>query len=285
MKKKRFEGWYFKLVSKELTMAFIPEISAESEEKGALTGSLQVVFADRSYYLTYNHAVSLRRHFYVVLGKNVFTDACISVNLSVEDISINGILTFEDCGAKRFNVMGPLRFFPMPCKHAILTMEKKVSGTLKINGKDVSFGGGTLYLEKDWGTSFPRSYMWTQCGDFDGEGVRISAAIAEMPLIDLCGCYACIEYKGKKYKLATYQGARAEVMELSGFRIRQRGLVFEGKVIHIKASGGVKLKSPINAQMTEETTEYLKCTVEYRLHRNGEEIFTIRSSRASYEFR
>ena len=45
-----FEGWYFKEQCKELTIAFIPEVSYD--EKGNLSGSLQIVLPDRSYYYT-----------------------------------------------------------------------------------------------------------------------------------------------------------------------------------------------------------------------------------------
>lgn len=282
MKKTNFEGWYFKLSGEALTIAFIPEIS--TAEDGSQKGSLQVVLTDRAYFFEYPYAAQMKEQLYVVMGKNVFTDTCISLNFSMENLSINGMITFDDCDAKKFNVLGPLAFVKMPCKHAVLSMESRLSGSLNINGKVFDFTGGKGYLEKDWGTSFPKKYLWTQCNDFsDGTDTRISAAIAEIPFGNrsLLGCYACIEHGGKKYKMATYLGAKAEEMSEDGFRIRQQSLIFEGR--RTDKEQGVRLKSPQNAQMTGETVELLECGMEYCLIKHGQEIFRLKSNRASFE--
>ena len=79
-----FEGWYFKEQCRELTIDFIPEVSYD--ETGKLTGSLQIVLPDRSYYYTYENPINmnLNRTMFIVMEKNVFTDACIHVDIEEE---------------------------------------------------------------------------------------------------------------------------------------------------------------------------------------------------------
>lgn len=199
-------------------------------------------FPHRAFYFSFNHPVSLSDNLYVVLGKNVFTDVCIHMDLRREYLTVKGDIYIEDEG-KGFHVMGPLAVLPLPCKHDILSMEQRLSGELEINGKKFSFYGKKGYLEKDMGSSFPKTYMWTQCNDFDGAECRITSAVAEIPVGKFCftGTFACIEHEQKKYKLASYKGAKVISFDEEGFEIVQGNLRFSGK-----RSGGsaVLLRSP-----------------------------------------
>lgn len=278
-----FEGWYFKEQSAELTIAFIPEVSYD--EKGTPSGSLQIVLPDRSYYYTYKNPINmnLNRTMFIVMEKNVFTDACIHIDIEESDLKIKGDIYFDDAAGRAFNVMGPLSVFPLPCKHGILSMEQRLSGSLEIDGKVYDFDGGKGYLETDYGKSFPERYMWSQCNWFGRTNCQIAVAAATIPLgpFPIMGTFACINYEGQRYKLATYKGAEVEKIGEKGFKITQGPYIFEGR-----RQGGqaIELKSPEMGKMESATREYLACNMEYRLRKRGVEIFYVRSSRGSYEF-
>ena len=41
------------------------------------------------------------------------------------------------------------------------------SGSLEINGAEISFEGGKGYIEKDWGRSMPSDWIWIQSNHFE----------------------------------------------------------------------------------------------------------------------
>ena len=55
----------------------------------------------------------------------------------------------------------------------------------KINGEVVFFENGIGYIESDKGTSFRKSYIWTQCSIPKEQPSSIVAAVADIPLWDL----------------------------------------------------------------------------------------------------
>ena len=71
-------------------------------------------------------------------------------------------------------------FFPMECRHGVLSMAHTLQGSVRMDGYVHSFEGGLGYVEKDSGTSFPRSYLWMQCNDFPS-ACSIMISIAHIP--------------------------------------------------------------------------------------------------------
>lgn len=278
-----FEGWYFKSQSKKLTAAFIPAVSYDSH--GRPSGSLQIVFPDTAYCIEYDQPVNMSSgsDVFVTLGKNVFSNDYLHLDICKDNLKLTGDLYSQGEKGAVFNVMGPLSVVPMECKHRILSMETMLSGGLRINGEEFSFDGGKGYLEMDYGFSFPERYLWSQCNWFAEADCRITCAVATLPFGTFRprGCFACIDYGGRRYKLASYTGAKADLISADGFRIRQGGLVIEGR-----RSGGtaVELKSPQAALMSGRTDEYLICGMEYRLEDRGKEVFSLRSEKGSFEF-
>ena len=65
------------------------------------------------------------------------------------------------------NIMGPFSYIPfMECNHAILSMENTVEGVININNDKINFHNNIGYIEKDWGYSFPKNYIWCQGNNF-----------------------------------------------------------------------------------------------------------------------
>lgn len=289
-RKKYFEGWYFREQSGNFTIAFIPELSYD--EEGHMTGSLQVVLPEKTWYFEYSHPVNmnLKDSLFVVLGKSVFTEACIHIDIEEPELSIKGDIYFDREPGARFHVMGPLGL-PlisklMPCSHKIWAMEQELSGELNICGKTFSFNGGKGYMEEDRGRTFPRTYFWSHCNWFGEKNLRITCSGVELSFAGergkFTGCFACIDQNGYKVKLATYLGAKVESFSDAEFCIRQGRYVLEGWKMEGRP---VILRSPREGKMGETTEEYVECTVRYKLSHGGETIFDEISQRAAYEFR
>ena len=80
--------------------------------------------------------------------------------------------------------MGPFAYFPfMECFHGVLSMKHRVSGSIVVNSKELIFNNGIGYIEKDWGRSFPKRYLWLQCNDFSTEETSIMVSIADIPFL------------------------------------------------------------------------------------------------------
>lgn len=127
-----------------------------------------------------------------------------------ESFSIHGSLRYQNRIPLKYDIMGPFSYLPMQCKHQIISMCHTLYGSLKINGEVVSFENGIGYIESDRGTSFPKSYIWTQCSIPKEQPSSIVAAVADIPMgpIHFNGCICCIYHRGRQYRLSTYSGAK-----------------------------------------------------------------------------
>jgi len=64
--------------------------------------------------------------------------------------------------------MGWYSYIPfMECKHGIVSVNHKISGTLRIDNELIDLNEGKGYIEKDWGTSFPEAWIWIQSNNFN----------------------------------------------------------------------------------------------------------------------
>jgi hypothetical protein len=94
------------------------------------------------------------------------------------------------------DVMGWLAYLPgfaLPCRHGVVSFGHTVTGTLSVDGGAAVAVAGRGYLEKDWGTIFPKRWLWLQCnlfaqahGEAAVDGAAASASllvsIAELPI-------------------------------------------------------------------------------------------------------
>ncbi|RPI92529.1 MAG: hypothetical protein EHM32_09050, partial [Spirochaetales bacterium] len=80
----------------------------------------------------------------------------------------------------------------------------------------IRFEGGRGYIEKDWGTSFPESWIWLQGNTFPDGETSFMLSIAKIPWRGrhfngfLCFLYA----GGTLHRFMTYTGARINEIRL-----------------------------------------------------------------------
>lgn len=279
-----FEGWYYKHQNGENTISFIPGISCDAE--GNRFAFLQVITDTVSCSIPFRFSEFrfCSQNGTVRLGQQMFSRKGIRVDLDAQGICCRGWLRYGPLTPPESDVMGPFRFVPfMECSHGVISMKHSLTGSLELNGKQINFSGGTGYIEKDWGSSFPKNYLWVQCNRFPDPTVSVMASIAHIPFAGLSfqGCIALVRYRGREYRLATYHGVRIIRCGRTGFVIQQGELVLEAE---IEAGAAQRLMAPQTGAMLRPIRESAACRARFRFYRNGSLLFDQTSEKAGFEF-
>lgn len=263
----KFKGYYFRHQNDENTLAVIPGTAGDGAFIQVITdsGSKRFDFSDAEFGQV------------IRIGDNTFGTDGIHLNLP----GIIGDIRYFGLTPIRSDIMGPFRFFPMECRHEIVSMRHDLQGSVSIDGKNYCFNGGVGYWEGDSGISFPSEYLWLQANDFQG-GESFVLSVANIPFCGLHfkGVICVLRTGGKEYRLATYLGAKATV-EGNRFSVRQRRLLLKGEIL--STTGGFSLASPQNGKMQGIIREDNRAAVHIVLLRDGERICDLTSRRAGYE--
>lgn len=269
----RFEGWYFKHQKDGRTLALIPGRSREH-------AFIQVVTDGWARNTVYPLDAYQRRDHLTIAG-NTFARDGIELVIKQSGISLTGRLDYGRLTPIRSDIMGPFRFFPMECRHSVVSMNHRLSGRLLVNGEVWDFEDGRGYIEGDSGRSFPSRYAWVQC--CFGDECSIMASIARIPFAGLrfWGCICALWLDGREYRLATYLGAR--IREISSGRLE----ITQGRlrlVIEATPSKGHGLPAPDHGKMCRVIHETPSATVRFCLTRDSQVIFDRVSPCASFEY-
>jgi len=94
----------------------------------------------------------------------------------------------------------------MECYHGIVSMNHEIAGQLLVNGISIDLNGGKGYLEKDWGKSFPSSYIWLQTNHFSEENISLKCSVAKIPWLgsSFIGFIAGFWWKDRLIRFTTY---------------------------------------------------------------------------------
>lgn len=279
-----FEGWFFKIEDTlgQNVFSLIPGVS-RYDKGGLIHPFIQGIVEDRSFFIPFEPGMfSYRqRPFGVDIGPNRFSLTEMHLNLS--DPNLTGTLYFSGCIPLQTSplspgIMGPLSYLPcMECRHGILCLHADVTGSLLLEGEDVSFFQGRSYMEKDWGHSFPRSYLWVQSNRFSQTGVSLVCAAATIPYLGryFTGIFAVLHTPSKQYRIATYNGGR-----LVDLQQTRRGIFLHMAshryrlYVTAEAAPGVMLKAPAKGDMSRTITESLKAVTHVSLtNRRGQVLF------------
>lgn len=218
-----FEGWYFKVVADEGSMALIPGISHPRDGEPHAFVQLIRSGGSTSYfgYPASEFQASSRR-FEVEIGGNRFSRSGISLDLAGEDGHIIGELAFGEwtgwpVTALSPGAMGPYRFAPfMECYHGVLSMSHRVDGIIETGEGRMVLHDARGYAEKDWGRSFPKAWVWAQCNSFLDPGVSVMLSVARVPWLRsaFTGVIAGVLLDGRLLRFATHTGARLEYVDV-----------------------------------------------------------------------
>lgn len=292
MQNQYFEGWYFKCSTQGDTLAIIV-----GRAKGIEPVAFIQIFSSKevkSYYITYDiESYSYcEEPFHIQIEENIFTNKYIKLSIRQEDFFIEGRMMFE-CLTKLPDrlgcegLMGPFGYLPfMECYHDVLSMTHTLKGQVNLNGVLYHFNDGKGYIERDWGTSFPSSYIWMQCNHFKEESQSFMLAIAKIPFLgsEFTGFLCVLSIKGQTRIFATYTGAR-----IKSFSTKKDGVyitIQQGKeLIRIKTKykEGSLLKAPNKGAMQRNIYESLNSSIDLSIFYKGELKVCTRGENVAFE--
>jgi tocopherol cyclase len=298
-----FEGWYFKNINaaEDHCWSFIPGVSlAEGDSHSfvqvidGFTGNTWYYRFDAKEFCFSSQALEIR------VGGNYFSDKKIILDLDDDIHTFKGEIAFNEIAQypvslRRPGIMGWYRYVPfMECYHGVVSLDHLLQGQLMHNETMIDFTAGRGYIEKDWGSSMPESWIWMQTNHFENPGTSFMMSIARIPWIGktFTGFLGYLLHDGKLFSFATYTGAR--VTNLS-YTEKSISLTVTGKqfIMEVQASkpdsyvqskglGG--LKAPVLGNMNRVIHESVDSTIVVKAKdRSGNLIFSGTGRNAGFE--
>ncbi len=302
-KEKYFEGWYFKNVDAAETCiwSFIPGVSLVKGDTHAFVQAINGQSGETLYFrFPAEEFMFSSDGFEVRIADNYFSASRIILRLNDGNNTFDGELHFHDTVTypvkiSRPGIMGWYRYVPfMECYHGVVSLDHGIVGSLIYNGKKLLFDGGRGYIEKDWGSSMPRSWIWMQTNHFDRPGTSFMLSVARIPWIGktFTGFLGFFLYNGEVISFATYTGAR--ITDLSFTDSEVNLLIKAGKyVLKIGARkahhenrkpGRGGLKAPVFGNMERTIHESIDATIQVSvLDRSGNELFAGTGRNSGFE--
>ncbi len=286
---RHFEGWYYKLVSKDgsLSLALIPGVAINKKDPHAFIQ----VFSSRgdpggengeleAHYRRFPLDAFKYRHdvFEASIGKNRFTANSVDLAIEEEGFSLSGHIELGPLTPIKKslwapNIMGPFAYLSfMECYHGVISMDHGLDGRVALQGEVLDFSGGSGYIEKDWGVSFPVTYVWIQSNHFTTgpAAFMFSAALIPLGALRFKGLICNLIVNGKEYRFATWNGSRILLEEwgddFARYRIARGKLLLD---IEARSTSHIALASPREGEMKEHIKEGLSGTVTLRLFKEG----------------
>ena len=291
-----FEGWYYKLVVPErrLAYALIPGISYGPGGEGH--AFLQVLdgVRGRTSYHRYgtDEFTPARGRFHLRLGPHEFSAEGLSVALP--ELTVEARFTDPHPWPRRPlapGVMGWYGFVPrMQCYHGLVSLHHELAGRLADGAGSHDLGGGAGYVEKDWGSGFPRAWVWLQSNHLSGTDrpASLMASVAHIPWLGTAftGFLATLLLEGRLYTFTTWTGAGARVQwDGEGRRVI---LTFTDRDHELRlttaAAAGGTLRSPVSGGgMAGKISESLTGEVSVELLATGLRAYAGTASWAGVE--
>ena len=297
-KKNYFEGWYFKLIDKQrkTALAVIPGISI-GENLGDSHAFIQVIDAIKGNTEYYRFACgdfeADKTKFDIRIGQNHFSENKIKLDLTSGINKVKGELEFQNIVKypKSFlspGIMGPFSFIPcMECYHSVINIQHTINGFLDINGLPTDMSGGEGYIEKDWGRSFPDSWIWLQANHFENQDASFMFSVARIPWLgrSFTGMISFFRTEKGFYKFSTYNGSKTDHIKLDGDTL-EVSITNAKYIVDFKtkyAKGGI-LKAPKNGLMNREIEESITAEIKLKIaDHQGNIIFKGRSELVGME--
>ena len=291
--KKYFEGWYFKNVCNDKGISFIPGINSNGKDKKAF---IQVITNNMSYFVNYDiDDFSFNADpFYIKIKDNYFSKEKIHINIIdvTQNIRINGDIKYinsKNISVNKLNpnIMGPFSYIPfMECNHAILSMKNTAIGEIKINDDIIKFDCGSGYIEKDWGSSFPKSYIWCQGNNFEKTNASFMLSIANIPFkfFHFRGIICVLIIDNQEFKFSTYNNTKLIKYDVTNDSLDitlKKGVYF----LNLKSTYdvGLKLSAPVKGKMKKEIFESISSSITITLKKDNGVIFSDNSANCGIE--
>lgn len=271
---------YYLFNARKKTLALISGITKGTDAHAFI----QVIdnIKNKSYYFRYkfDEFTFSDDPFFIKIGDNLFS--LTKIILNIKEINLKGEIQLKEllpihkniCSP---NIMGPFAYLSfMECNHSVISLENTLNDKIKIYNKQINFNSGAGYIEKDYGISFPKKYIWLQAMS-NKPNTNIFLSIATIPFkrLSFTGIIGIVMIDGLEYRFATYY--KAKIIELKSIdkdtyyiKIKQGKLKLE---IELKSGKVINLVSPNNGRMNDQVMESLNSIIKVKLLRENKIIF------------
>lgn len=296
LKTNYFEGWYFKHVSanEEHVYAFIPGVSLSENDPHAFIQIINGITGE-THYITYDKSEFSARtdKLWVKVGNSLFTNQAIQLDISTDDLSVKGNLVYKNLSPFPKTILSPgimgwYSYVPfMECYHGVVSANHFIEGKLHINYKNIDFGGGKGYIEKDWGVSFPECWIWLQSNSFKHPNASVFVSIAKIPWQGkyFMGFIAFLYLDGKYIKFATYNGSKLIKTDYENgiLKITLKNNKYR-LVVEARSKKSGELIAPVTGNMSRRIKESIDSEVSVQLYdKKNNLVFNDESGRAGLE--
>ena len=165
-------------------------------------------------------------------------------------------------------------------------MQNDINGFININQNVISFNGDVGYIEKDWGISFPQSYIWCQGNNFQKSDASFMISIADVPfkVFNFKGIICVLIINDKEYKFTTYNNTKlVEYSVNSNFL----NITLKRGAYYLNLSSayniGHKLFAPVKGKMQKNIFESISSVIKVTLKKGDDIIFADVSTNCGLE--
>lgn len=307
-RRRYFEGWYFKHSggagegpgsTAHGIWSFIPGMAiGESRADGYSFVQAIEGRTGRSWWFQYplDAFDAKESGLDIRVGPNRFGSAGISLDLSDGAASIRGEFSYGSFNAMRFapwapGVMGPYSFVPrMECNHGLVSLDHRIDGWVEVDGARSEFNDGRGYIEKDWGISMPRCWIWTQSNDFPRRGDSVMLSVARVPWMGSAfnGFLCTASIAGRHALFATWNGSRIvslaadEAEVVCRIERRARGGTESITLRMLRSRGGL-LRAPVQGLLSRRIAEAADAALYAEYQAPGQAPYVMRSGLAGLE--
>lgn len=289
-----FEGWYTRITSPSgRSYAFIIGIAKGNDPHAFI----QVVDGAKNKYhyhpFSFDAFNSRKGTLELNLSGNSLSYHRLTLNLTGTQGDILGSIRFSNINRWSSRdlfpgSMGVLAEIPgLECYSQVCVISGSVRGSLWIEGEMIDFTGGEVYMEKNWGKSFPEWWLWCQSSLFEDRRCSFTLSIGHVPVqsTSFTGLLACIMVDGKKYKFTTPTGA---TMKLYRREKGCKGALYSlthKLVFSVESDKGITCNAPRMGNMTSSVVESLSADLKVKLYcrRTGKLIYSGVSTCAGLE--
>lgn len=291
-KENAFEGWFSKIDDRknDLMFSIIWGYSTHNKTKHAFIQFQNNIMHDSSYVsYSLDDLTWQKDPFILKIGKNELSKEGLLLDFESNGVSIKANLKFSTFDSIKHsflkpNIMGLLSYIPNECNHAIISMHHEVSGDLQINDQSWEIQDADGYIEKDWGTGFPKEYVWVQANDWQNSSIVFSYATVPVLGKFAKGFFLMLHHEGKEYRFSSIEGTK-----LTDFSVTQDSfnatIKKKNVVVTLKAKqfNPVALAAPISGEMKSRIKESLDGTLELSLEIDNQPEVKLSSQRASID--
>lgn len=301
-KRHYFEGWYFKHSGgpQRGAWSFIPGVAFGDNLESAYS-FVQAIEGEtgRSWWFQYpldSFSASASK-LDIRVGGNHFSPEGIELDLDDGSSRIRGRFTYGPF--TRFKtplwspgVMGPYSFVPgMECNHGLVSLDHSVDGLLDVEGRQIQFKDGRGYIEKDWGTSMPESWVWMQSNDFPARGDSLMLSVAKVPWAgsSFRGFLCALSLGNEKNLFASYNGSKISKLAVTDTLVEceitksRKGRVEEVLTVTATRSRGGILLAPVAGILSRRIAEAVDASIEVEYFRTGRGTYYNKASPAGLE--